>query len=159
MSPDVTTHENCARLQVARRVKDIAKAIIRLSRLGRSIFVMPFPQLANSRNSWFGLRVRRTCVNPGTSIPCDALFNASFDTTQREADTSFPRCRVRLLGTDCGLPSLPSSPPGAGAGVGPGPAGVSDRRGGPTCPRDARRARSAPYADRDRRTDQRVAGG
>jgi len=37
MSFDVMTHENCARLHVARRVKDIAKSMIKLSMLGRSI--------------------------------------------------------------------------------------------------------------------------
>src|SRR3989304_2171038 len=37
MSSDVITHENWARLQVARLVSDIAKSMMRLSMLGRSI--------------------------------------------------------------------------------------------------------------------------
>src|SRR5213594_774909 len=48
MSSEVITHENCARLHVARRVRDIAKSMIRLSTLGRSIFpilVLPEPGL------------------------------------------------------------------------------------------------------------------
>src|SRR3990170_2108422 len=43
MSSEVMTQENCARLQVARRVRDIAKSMIRLSMLGRSIFPMLLP--------------------------------------------------------------------------------------------------------------------
>src|SRR3989441_11663060 len=41
MSSEVMTHENWARLHVARRVSDIAKSMIKLSRLGRSIFPTP----------------------------------------------------------------------------------------------------------------------
>src|SRR3989442_11791121 len=40
MSSDVMTHPTWNRLQVARRVSDIAKSMTRLSRLGRSIFPM-----------------------------------------------------------------------------------------------------------------------
>jgi hypothetical protein len=37
MSADAMTHENCARLHVARRVSDIAKSMMRDSTLGLSI--------------------------------------------------------------------------------------------------------------------------
>src|SRR6266511_3491088 len=46
MSSDVTTQPTWNRLHVARRVRDIAKSMIRLSTLGRSIFpirVLPGP--------------------------------------------------------------------------------------------------------------------
>src|SRR5881397_3032779 len=46
MSSDVTTQPTWNRLHVARRVSDIAKSMIRLSMLGRSIFpivVLPGP--------------------------------------------------------------------------------------------------------------------
>src|SRR3970040_1456253 len=43
MSSDVMTQPTWKRLHVARRVSDIAKSMIRLSRLGRSIFPISNP--------------------------------------------------------------------------------------------------------------------
>src|SRR2546425_12773614 len=73
MSSDVITQENCARLHVARRVRDIAKSMIRLSTLGRSIvpiLVLPEP---GSRNPRFGLRFRRGRAG-GFAIPPQRLI-------------------------------------------------------------------------------------
>src|SRR5207245_2502878 len=59
MSSEVMTHENWARLQVARRVRDIAKSMIRLSTLGRSIFPTPVHPRREAMNSPLVLRFRR----------------------------------------------------------------------------------------------------
>src|SRR6059036_2563416 len=53
MSSDVITEPTWNRLHVARRVRDIAKSMIRLSMLGRSIFpilVLPGPRVEEPAN-------------------------------------------------------------------------------------------------------------
>src|SRR5947209_14988072 len=58
MSSDVITQPTWNRLHVARRVRDIAKSMTRLSRLGRSIFPMNATVDRESRNPRSGLRFR-----------------------------------------------------------------------------------------------------
>src|SRR5438552_18912043 len=116
MSSEVMTHENWARLQVARRVRDIAKSMIRLSTLGRSIFPTRVHLRREAMNSPLVLRFRRQPSSmdlPQSIIP--KIVVRAYDGCEHER----PRCAGRLPGTGCGLPSFPSSPRGAGASLGP----------------------------------------
>src|SRR2546428_410480 len=61
MSSEVMTHENWARLHVARRVSDIAKSMIKLSRLGRSIFPTPSHPGPGGEDPAARLKVPGTC--------------------------------------------------------------------------------------------------
>src|SRR3989442_4990118 len=68
MSSEVMTHENWARLHVARRVSDIAKSMIKLSRLGRSIFPTPSHPLRGGEELAARLKVSEaSCVRTRTA--------------------------------------------------------------------------------------------
>src|SRR3989475_7069373 len=68
MSSEVMTHENWARLHVARRVSDIAKSMIKLSRLGRSIFPTPSHPLRGGEELAARLKVwEAPCVRTRTA--------------------------------------------------------------------------------------------
>src|SRR2546430_12295950 len=68
MSSEVMTHENWARLHVARRVSDIAKSMIKLSRLGRSILPTPSHPLRGGEELAARLKVSEaSCVRTRTA--------------------------------------------------------------------------------------------
>src|SRR3989442_8301731 len=68
MSSEVMTHETWARLHVARRVSDIAKSMIKLSRLGRSIFPTPSHPLRGGEELAARLKVSEaSCVRTRTA--------------------------------------------------------------------------------------------
>src|SRR5881628_332906 len=118
MSSEVMTHENWARLHVARRVSDIAKSMIKLSRLGRSIFPTPSHPLRGGEELAARLKVSEaSCVRTRTAkayprnLGCARPMN--------------PRATL-------GLPAVSSSPRQAGIGLGPCPG--SGRHGGRPSP-------------------------
>src|SRR6266540_7014926 len=111
MSSDVMTQENWARLHVARRVKDIAKSMMRLSRLGRSTFPMVSTGGWEACNPRSGLRFRRlrgggTVRIPPSAKPYPALVAiAGGDEIEGHAHR-----RIRTLaGAGCRVPIVPTS--------------------------------------------------
>src|SRR3989449_2752843 len=68
MSSEVMTHENWARLHVAARVSDNAKSLIKLERLGRSIFPTPSHPLRGGEELAARLKVSEaSCVRTRTA--------------------------------------------------------------------------------------------
>src|SRR5712691_553039 len=74
MSFDVITQENWARLHVARRVSDIAKSMMRLSTLGRSIVPTEVPSEREKKPA--DLRLR------GTARPEESELNQRRDCSE-----------------------------------------------------------------------------
>src|SRR6267378_4152020 len=79
MSFDVITQENWARLQVARRVSDIAKSMMRLSTLGRSIVPTEVPSEREKNPA--DLRLR------GTARPEESELNQRRDCSEDQVPT------------------------------------------------------------------------
>src|SRR3989454_8430525 len=159
MSSEVMTHENWARLHVARRVSDIAKSMIKLSRLGRSIFPTPsHPLPGEAKNSPLVLRFRR----PPASAPApQRLIRETWGAPiSNEPPSNRDRCSTRIPRAGLGFPALPSSPRQAGTGLGPCPGG--GRHGGRPSPGVVRRANIVVGADpwplRGGRRERSVAG-
>src|SRR3989454_6245066 len=124
MSSDVITQPTWNRLQVARRVRDIAKSMTRLSRLGRSIFPM---------NAHRGPGVEEPAVGLKVSEPPQSLIRGPPRATSDDCASARHRCYLCISRSGLGLPALPSSPRSAGARLGTCPGG--GRHGGGASPR------------------------
>src|SRR5881397_1544816 len=123
MSSDVITQPTWNRLHVARRVRDIAKSMTKLSRLGRSIFPM---------TSHRGPGVEEPAVGLKVSEPPQSLIRGPRRAASDDGASACPRCNTRISGSGLGLPALPSSPRQAGAGLETCPGG--GRHGGRPSP-------------------------
>src|SRR3989441_10229548 len=123
MSADVITQPTWNRLQVARRVRDIAKSMTRLSRLGRSIFPM---------NAHRGPGVEEPAVGLKVSEPPQSLIRGPPRAASDDCASARHRCYLCISRSGLGLPPLPSSPRSAGARLGTCPGG--GRHGGGTGP-------------------------
>src|SRR3989475_5682671 len=123
MSSDVITQAHWNSLHVARRVRDIAKSMTRLSRLGRSIFPM---------TSHRGRGVEEPAVGLKVSEPPQSLIRGPPRATSDDCASARHRCYLCISRSGLGLPALPSSPRSAGARLGTCPGG--GRHGGGTGP-------------------------
>src|SRR5947208_1531139 len=76
MSSEVMTHPTWKRLHVALLVSDMVKSMIRLSRLGRSIFPINWPPGRKRRNPALALRFRNfgRCGLPTSQVRCKIYF-------------------------------------------------------------------------------------
>src|SRR3989442_10893742 len=124
MSADVITQPTWNRLHVARRVRDIAKSMTRLSRLGRSIFPM---------NAHRGPGVEEPAVGLKVSEPPQSLIRGPPRAASDDCASARHRCYLCISRSGLGLPPLPSSPRSAGAPLGTFPG--CGRHGGGTRPR------------------------
>src|SRR5205809_2224759 len=125
ISSEVTTHENWARLHVARRVRDIAKSMIRLSRLGRSIF--PMETATRARNCWLILRFRKNGEGPFRP-PSQSLSRCDRDAFTDGEGRSRGRCTTDLGGESRSV--SPDAPPSHVANSRPQPGPGRRRHGG-----------------------------
>src|SRR2546422_188263 len=69
MSSDVITHPTWNRMHVARRVRDIAKSMIRLSTLGRSIFPILASRLPGAEEPAIRLKVSEDVFDARPDLP------------------------------------------------------------------------------------------
>src|SRR5439155_22116242 len=76
MSSEVMTHPTWKRLHVALLVSDMVKSMIRLSRLGRSIFLINWPPGRKWRNPALALRFGNfgRCGLPTSEVRCKIYF-------------------------------------------------------------------------------------
>src|SRR5207302_10220497 len=76
MSSEVMTHPTWKRLHVALLVSDMVKSMIRLSRLGRSIFPINWPPGRKRRNPALAVRFRKfgRCGVPTSQVRCKIYF-------------------------------------------------------------------------------------
>src|SRR2546426_5381736 len=123
MSSDVITQPTWNRLHVARPVRDIAKSMTRLSRLGRSIFPM---------NAHRGPGVEEPAVGLKVSEPPQSLIRGPPRAASDDCASARHRCYLCISRSGLGLPPLPSSPRSAGARLGTCPGG--GRHGGGPSP-------------------------
>src|SRR2546425_8177155 len=130
MSSDVITQPTWNRLHVARRVRDIAKSMTRLSRLGRSIFPMSSHRAPGVEEPAVGLKV---------SEPPQSLIRGPLGAASDDCASARHRCYLCISRSGLGLPALASSPRSAGARLGTCPGG--GRHGGGTGPRGVGRAK------------------
>src|SRR2546428_3908786 len=129
MSSDVITQPTWNRLHVARRVRDIAKSMTRLSRLGRSIFPMTSHRAPGVEEPAVGLKV---------SEPPQSLIRGPPRAVSDDCASARHRCYLCISRSGLGLPALPSSPRSAGAR--PGTCAGGGRHGGRAGPRVVRGA-------------------
>src|SRR2546428_9856821 len=159
MSSEVTTQENWARLHVARRVRDIAKSMIRLSKLGRSIFPMTCRPRLEVEEPAVGLKVSEKLPQNEHTSEKPYLRNEECGGSDDFSSAS-DRCSPHIRRTNRGLPALPSSPHQACSGFGTHPSG--GRHGWCPSPIAIRRADlvmgTDPKGSRNRRRQRVVAG-
>src|SRR5436309_8907997 len=110
MSSDVITQPTWNRLHVARRVRDIAKSMTKLSRLGRSIFPM---------TSHRGPGVEEPAVGLKVSEPPQSLIRGPRRAASDDCASACARCNTRISRSGLGLPAVSSSSREAGTGLGP----------------------------------------
>src|SRR6267143_1387876 len=124
MSSDVITEPTWNRLHVARRVRDIAKSMIRLSMLGRSIFpilCLPGPRAEEPANR---LKVSED-VGDAIHVPAAKPYpRSAVSAGPHEGRIGIARHPCGLRGAGRGVPALPPS------SRDPGPEGLPRPRGG-----------------------------
>src|SRR2546430_8147698 len=97
MSSEVMTHPTWKRLHVALLVSDMVKSMIRLSRLGRSIFPINWPPGRERRNPALALRFRSMAgADSHVASKMQDLLRCSVRTSGKEADSSFGPHRLEL---------------------------------------------------------------
>src|SRR6266852_2887537 len=109
MSSDVITEPTWNRLHVARRVRDIAKSMMRLSMLGRSIFpirCLPGPRVEEPANR---LKVSEDLADVNRRLPCKTLSDpAMAGANEVGIEVRGGTCRLRGAGRR--VPARPPSP-------------------------------------------------
>src|SRR5947199_9685976 len=103
MSSDVITHPTWSRLHVARRVRDIAKSMIGLSMLGRSIF--PIRCLPGAEEPAIHLKVSED-INDGIAASRKALSGSAM-AGGNESGIEIRGGASSLRGAGRRLPTLP----------------------------------------------------
>src|SRR6266571_2854270 len=119
MSSDAITHPTWNRLHVARRVRDIAKSMMRLSRLGRSTFPMIVHRRLRRRGLQPSLRLKVWETVRPRSVhrpPAKTLSRSCRDGGRNEIEGGVRRRPRSLAGASCRFPLVPPSPGEAGAG-------------------------------------------